>query len=309
MHGTLRTIAAAVAALLVTGCAGSRASARIVRRPVPVAAVPFAAARASATALPIALASAAAGSVVPRPRYERAEPGSYVWPARVRIGLAGPAERNVGEHLRAYLAGNGVTAGLRRARRAGRRHAAGRARLRRAARRRRLRAARPAGRHRAARQRAGRLVLRAADARTALGAVGQPARLARRVGRGLAGLPLARHPPRRRAPFLRAAGGRALRRRRGALQAQRVPLAPHRRPGVALAEPALPGARGGSRALLAGRRARGRRLRGPPLRHGGAGDRAARARRRRAARVPAARAAATGRSARAAPASPSRATC
>ncbi len=47
---------------------------------------------------------------MPQPRYAHAEPGSYVWPARVRIGLAGPAERNVAEQLRAYLAGNGVAA-------------------------------------------------------------------------------------------------------------------------------------------------------------------------------------------------------
>ncbi len=48
--------------------------------------------------------------MVPQPRFERVEPGSYAWPPRARIGVAGAAERNVAELLRAYLAGNGVAA-------------------------------------------------------------------------------------------------------------------------------------------------------------------------------------------------------
>lgn len=49
-------------------------------------------------------------SVVPRPRYERITPGSYRWPAHVRIGILGAGDRDVAERLRAYAAENGVAA-------------------------------------------------------------------------------------------------------------------------------------------------------------------------------------------------------
>ena len=136
---------------------------------------------------------------------------------------------------------------------------------------------------------AARAVLRAANARADLGALRRPLALARGDDRRPAGVPVARDPSRRRAAFLSRAGGRAVHRRRRALQAQRVPLAPHRRPGVAA---------GRARAIPRSRRAAsttraptcdGRRVRGAPVRHRGAGDRPARARDAGAARVSAAR--------------------
>jgi hexosaminidase len=51
-----------------------------------------------------------AAAVVPRPRYERFEPGRFAWPVRARIAVRHPSDRVAAEHLRGYLAANGVPA-------------------------------------------------------------------------------------------------------------------------------------------------------------------------------------------------------
>ncbi|MDB5073243.1 MAG: hypothetical protein JWM87_4354 [Candidatus Eremiobacteraeota bacterium] len=51
-------------------------------------------------------------AVVPRPRDEHVEPGSFVWPARARIATLNAADRDAAVQLRTYLAENGVTAVL-----------------------------------------------------------------------------------------------------------------------------------------------------------------------------------------------------
>ena len=49
-------------------------------------------------------------AVVPRPRYASVEPGSFSWPRRARIAILNGADRASAEHLRGFLAENGVTA-------------------------------------------------------------------------------------------------------------------------------------------------------------------------------------------------------
>jgi hexosaminidase len=51
-------------------------------------------------------------AVVPQPRYEKVEPGSFLWPVRARIATRNAGDRNSAEQLRKFLAQNGVTATL-----------------------------------------------------------------------------------------------------------------------------------------------------------------------------------------------------